>query len=477
MSNQKGKILRFQPTLKQDIAWEYLLDNETEELLFGGGAGGGKTWIGWEWLIYLANRYPDTSYFVARKTLKNLKKTTLRSFFKVCKFHGLKKDIHYKYQEQQSTITFPNGSWIDLVEVDFKPSDPEYEDLGSSEYTSGWIEEAGEVNFGAYDTLATRIGRRRNDEFNILAKLFITCNPSKNWLYRLFYKPFKAGTLSKRQKFLQSLIDDNPKNEKGYKNKLFNIKNQAKKQRLLYGNWEYDDDPSALMEYDAIVDLFTNTIEYDENDKWMTVDVARFGDDKTVLKCWQGLKVYKIIVREKQDTDATADLIDKVSKEDKIPRSHIIIDEDGIGGGVVDKLKGVKGFVANSSALEDKRVNIKQEERPNYRNLKAQCSYMLAEEVNSRRMLIDTKKVDWDSEQDIEEYIIEELEQIKERSVDDDSKRLEVLPKEKVKEAIGRSPDFADCLVMRMLGFLAREKQTGFKQHKPLRAGFAHKFR
>ena len=474
MSNQQGKIITIEPKYKQHLAWQILQDDITEELLFGGGGGGGKSWIGCEWLLYMATRFPETSYFIARKTLKNLKKTTLRTFFKVCSFHGLKKDVHYKYREQQSVISFPNGSWIDLLEVDYRPSDPEYEDVVSSEYTCGWIEEAGEVNFGGYDTLTTRIGRQKNDKYKILAKLLITCNPSKNWLYRTFYKQWKNKTLPERQKFLQSLVDDNPKNEKGYKTKLLNIKNQAKKQRLLYGNWEYDDDPSTLMEYDALVDLFTNTIDYDENDKWLVCDVARFGVDKTVIMLFKGLYVYKIVVREKQDTETTADLIDELLKDKKIPRSHCIIDEDGVGGGVVDKLKGVKGFVANSSALEDIRGDRK--EKPNYRNLKAQCSYMLAEEVNARRIFIDTN-VDWESEESIEDYIISELEQIKEKNVDDDSRKLEVLTKEDIKEAIGRSPDFADCLMMRMAGFLIRNIKTSVTTHKPIRAGFANKFR
>ncbi len=165
MSNQPNVKVRVEPTIKQDIAWGVLLDKETEEFLFGGGAGGGKSWLGWEWLIYMANTYPETGWFVARKTLKNLKKTTLRTFFKVCRYHKLKRDVHFKYNEQSAVITFPNGSWIDLLEVAFNPSDPDYEDLGSAEYTGGWLEEAGEINFGAYDTLSTRIGRQNNDKY------------------------------------------------------------------------------------------------------------------------------------------------------------------------------------------------------------------------------------------------------------------------------------------------------------------------
>ena len=48
----------------------------------------------------------------------------------------------------------------------------------------------------------------------------------------------------------------------------------------------------------------------------------------------------------------------------------------------------------------------------------------------------------------IKAQIIQELEQVKQYNMDKDGKR-QVLPKDKVKEIIGRSPDFADTLMMR----------------------------
>lgn len=437
------------------MAWQILLDDITEEFLFGGGAGGGKSWLGCEWLISMCVQYPDTRYFIARKRLKTLKQTTLRTFFKVCKKQGLKRDVHYRYREQQSVIEFiETGAAIDLLEVDLKPSDPEFEDLGSSEYTSGWIEEAGEVSFGAYDTLTSRIGRQSNDIYGILGKLFITCNPKKNWLYKMFYLLWKKSELPVNRQFLQSLVDDNPKNESGYRTKLLNLKNPNKKQRLLYGNWEYDDDPSVLIDFEAISDMFSNTVD-ENDDKYMTADIARYGDDRTVIKLWQGMRVYKVISRKKQSIPQTATLIRDTAREERIRYSNIVIDEDGVGGGVVDTLPGVRGFVANSSPLEDIRLDPRKDEIPNYANLKSQCSYMLADEVNERRIAVIPDSIDSDEDDiDFESLLTEELEQIRARYVDDDEKKLRVAPKPEVKEALGRSPDFADNMVMRMVFFL-----------------------
>lgn len=470
--------ITLRPTIKQDKAFEILEDHTTREFLFGGGAGGGKSWLGCEWLISMCLRYPNTKYFIARKRLKTIKQTTLVTFFKVCKSHGLKKDVHYKYKEQMSLIEFPQtGATIDLLEVDFKPSDPEYEDLGSSEYTSGWIEEAGEIHFGAYDTLSSRINRQLNDKYNVLGKLFVTANPKKNFLYKLFYKPWKDSKLPPNRAFLQSLVDDNPLGESGYREQLVNLKNQAKKQRLLYGNWEYDDDPAVLINFEAIADLFTNTTESSE-EKYLTCDVARFGSDLTVIKLWKGLRCFRVIIRRKQATNVTTDLIRSLAEEKKIPYSHIVIDEDGVGGGIVDSLPGVRGFVANSKPLEDIRIdpNIKDKDKPNFRNLKAQCAYMLAEEINNHRMAVKPKLVDFEEEIDFEEKLTEDLEQIRAKDVDNDDKKLDIISKEEVKESIGRSPDFGDNLIMRMIFFLNLPKPKGNNKvfiHRPKNNGFS----
>ena len=47
------------------------------------------------------------------------------------------------------------------------------------------------------------------------------------------------------------------------------------------------------------------------------------------------------------------------------------------------------------------------------------------------------------------QIIIEELEQVKQKSIDNDAKKG-IIPKDKVKQLIGRSPDFSDTLAMRM---------------------------
>ena len=65
------------------------------------------------------------------------------------------------------------------------------------------------------------------------------------------------------------------------------------------------------------------------------------------------------------------------------------------------------------------------------------------------------------AETEHKETIIQELEQVKRSNVDKDGK-LSIIPKEKVKELLGRSPDFSDALMMRMYFELIGNKEVFF---------------
>jgi hypothetical protein len=66
----------------------------------------------------------------------------------------------------------------------------------------------------------------------------------------------------------------------------------------------------------------------------------------------------------------------------------------------------------------------------------------MAERINRNELYLEC-----DSEE-VKQWIIEELEQVKQKELDSDLKKG-VVPKDKVKELIGRSPDFSDAIMMR----------------------------
>jgi len=219
--------------------------------------------------------------------------------------------------------------------------------------------------------------------------------------------------------------------DSGYLANLNRILSKNAKERLLKGNWEYDDDPDALCDYQNILAVFEND-QVKGGAKYLTADIARMGSDKAVIMVWEGYKVIEIVEFAISKTTLIQNTIQALRIKHGIPKNRCIGDEDGVGGGVIDNT-GIKGFVNNSTALNGE----------NYFNLQSQCCYKLAERIESNELYIEC---DLSNQQ--KEEITEELEQLKAYDSDGTGK-LKVLPKAKIKENIGRSPDYRDCLMMR----------------------------
>jgi phage terminase large subunit len=112
--------------------------------------------------------------------------------------------------------------------------------------------------------------------------------------------------------------------------------------------------------------------------------------------------------------------------------------------------------VNNSSPLEDFRGT-----KQNYRNLKSQCYFLLASKINLRQIAVKSMGAQQ------QELLTEELEQVRQKDMDKDGK-LAMEPKEEMKERLGRSPDYADALMMRMW-FDLNHSTSGMKpkQYRP----------
>jgi len=412
---------------KQENATYYLKDKFTNEMLYGGAAGGGKTALGCLWLMECCQKYPKSRWLMGRSKLKNLKETTLNTFFELAS--DLNITNQFTYNSQSNIIYWNNGSEILLKDLFLYPSDPNFDSLGSLEITGAFIDECNQIVYKAWQIVKSRI-RYKLDEFDLIPKILGTCNPAKNWTYKQFYSMYRKNTLPEHRKFIQALPKDNKHLHPSYLESLLQLDKNSK-ERLYFGNWEYDDDPATIIDMDAITDYFNPVHIIKGEDKYMTVDVARLGKDKTVFRIWEGwLCTYRYEIPKSKLTFAVQRAKELQSKHG-VSNSNTLADEDGVGGGFVDFL-GCKGFVNNSSPLNGE----------NYSNLKSQCSILMAKHIQARKTgenCIDN---------DVKDATSEEMEQVKIKDIDKDGK-LAIIPKEIVKEKIGRSPDDWDSIMMR----------------------------
>lgn len=413
--------------LKQEYATYYLKDSETSEVLYGGAAGGGKSAFGCMWLIECCQNYPGSRWLMGRSKLKTLKETTLKSFFEISSKLGI--SDQWIFNAQSNVIYFKNGSEIILKDLFLYPSDPEFDSLGSLEITGAFVDECNQLSFKAWEVVGSRI-RYRLNEFGLIPKILGTCNPAKNWVYKEFYKPFKEKTLKSYRKFIQALPTDNPHLHPSYLQSLLRM-NKNSRERLYYGNWEYDNDENALIEFDAITDYFNPSHITAGKDRYITIDVARKGKDKTVMRVWFGFLCVERVELKKQTLDVTVTKVKELQKKYGVSASSIIADEDGVGGGVVDFLK-CKGFLNNGKPFNGE----------NYENLKTQCSIKMAEKIQAREV------GELKASPDIIDIVTEEMEQVKRRDMDKDGK-IKIVRKDEIKQMIGRSPDEWDSIMMR----------------------------
>jgi len=413
--------------IKQEHATYFLNDAITEEVLYGGAAGGGKSAFGVLWLIQNCQLYPKTRWLMGRSKLKSLKETTLNTFFELTS--QLELGGQFVFNASSNIITWKNGSEIILKDLFLYPSDPNFDNLGSLEITGAFVDECNQITYKAWQIVKSRI-RYKLHEFNLIPKMLGTCNPAKNWTYKEFYKPNRDKNLEPYRQFIKALPKDNPHLHPSYLQSLLRLDKNSK-ERLYFGNWEYDDDPATLIDQDSISDYWNPNHILPVGQKYMTIDVARKGKDKTVFRVWHGwLCIYRFSI-DKSGLDVVVNKAKELQLKHHISLSNVIADEDGVGGGVIDFLK-CKGFVNNSRPLNDE----------NYDNLKSQCSIKMALKITNKEV------GELCTDDNVKEITSEEMEQVKIKDIDKDGKQG-VISKDKVKELIGRSPDEWDSIMMR----------------------------
>lgn len=409
-------------------------DDSITEIIYGGGKGGAKSFTGCKLIFHDALVYAGTYYFIARKELNDLRKFTIPSIHECFADWGLRLSDYAKYNGQDNYYQMTNGSRVYLIDAKYMPGDKEYMRFGSMQMTRGWIEEAGELEEAAKQNLSATVGRMLNDKYKLVPKILQTCNPSKNYLYR-DYKAWKEGKLEPYKKFIRALVTDNKSISPAYVENLYKVLSPTQKKRLIDGEWEYDDDPLVMMEYNKILELFTNEFILPSPNKYMTCDIAYEGSDIFVVGIWDGLVLKKIYAKDKISEVAVPKWIQELRLKHAIPLSHVLYDADGIKKFVKQSAESGTLYGATEFHNGGKPVDV------GYYNLKTECYYKLAELVNGNKIFI--------AESDYRKQIIEELEQIRKRENDDD-KKLKIESKEDLKLRLGRSPDFADMLMMRM---------------------------
>jgi hypothetical protein len=261
----------FKPSKKQYEVWKAITEHDSPYtmVLAGGAAGGGKSYLGSVWLITSCLKYPNWRAVVARKTLKSLKESTLNTILSILDTW----EVPYNFNQKDLIINFEhNGSCIILKEMADIPSDPTFSRFGSSEYSCAFVDEVDQISKKAVEVLSSRL-RWKVSEYGTEGRMLMSTNPSINWVRDRFVQDSdgQPPVLKSYEKYIPFSVFDNPdKNFRdAYVKQLERLTDQAERERLLYGNWDYVDANDAVFysgfnpRKNLVSDLYKN--KYDPN--------------------------------------------------------------------------------------------------------------------------------------------------------------------------------------------------------------------
>ena len=203
------------------------------------------------------------------------------------------------------------------------------------------IEEASGVADEIIEVIEGALAGRR-------ARLLMVGNPVRN-------TGFFARSHHQERSFYTTLhfrCDDSPIPAADYRERLekkYGVNSNIVRVRA-DGEFPKQDDDVLIPLEAAEAALLRDPVETDFTGGILGVDVARFGDDRTCLVLRKGRQVGLIEVYAKQDTMATVGHVMRL--HEKYNLSRINVDVDGLGGGVVDRLKELRAPVRGVHALE-----------------------------------------------------------------------------------------------------------------------------
>lgn len=231
--NCRAKEVKRRMELNITKKQQQFIDATASEVLFGGAAGGGKSYGQLVDAFLFALRYPSSKQLIFRRTFAELEKSLIR----------VANDIYprsvYKYNSGKHTGTFRNGSIIDFGYCDKESDVYQYQ---SAEYDIIRFDELTHFTKEMYVYMLSRV-RGTN---GYPKQLKSSTNPGgigHTWVKERFIDIGEPNAEHDDKIFIPSRVQDNlflMKNDPGYVKRLEKL-SEKDKRALLYGDWDIFD--------------------------------------------------------------------------------------------------------------------------------------------------------------------------------------------------------------------------------------------
>lgn len=397
--------------------------------LFGGAMGGGKTAALINEAIQLSLDYPGNFGLLIRKTWPSFKDTVLPQLEKFLPLELVK-----KWNHTDKIIILKNNSKIRYGGLGDDPK-KDWRKFMSGEYGFIAIDQVEEFTEKEFEMLATRLRLKLP---GIRHFFLMTCNPSEGWLKERFIERNLPNHI-----FIPSLPEDNKANLlEDYMERMREILPPELQRAFLEGDWTVLSSKNHVFEYKLLQEAMKREVERGRPIA-IGVDVARSGSDETVIAVREGLRAEIFSIARGHDTMRTVGEIWRCVYERLYPvwgkglsEFSIIVDADGIGAGVFDRLKEQK---REKEQMLNAKINLveihgagRSDNPTQFKNLRAQIHWGFRELLpvvslpDSHELLSQFLSITYDIHS---------------------SGQIQIKSKEKIREELGRSPDRAEAII------------------------------
>lgn len=324
-------------------------------LLYGGAKGGGKSVLGCRWMLtealkliddfgLLPSNEPLAIGFIGRNRATDFEKTTLETW---------KREIPsalYRINERKheiviaETVKYFYGGFDNREDI---------EKFNSAEYCRNFVDQAEECDPEPMGFLRATLRLKINGQIPVY-RMLLTANPAQCWLKQEYVKcpPGQNGNY-----FIPALPSDNPYLPPTYMTTLRNSFTHRPEMLAAYieGSWD------AITGTDVII--LDRWVEASHSQrfigkilhKFIAADIARFGDDRTVIQYMEETDIIEKEIYGQRDASWTAGKLAEMARRHLLEDGStptIVIDADGLGGPIADFLKhwGFETYEIHSAA-------------------------------------------------------------------------------------------------------------------------------
>lgn len=421
-----------------------------------GGAGSGKSVAVAQDFIDRAGSDGRVRVLVLRKVYRTCRHSTFKLFTDILRDLGRLSQVQVNKQEM--SIVFPSGGEIIHAGLD------DVEKLKSiSGITHIWVEEATELDFPLTEDqepdLAQVDLRLRGVAQDLRPSITLTFNPTQQAARLFDYVGVSTADLPTRghrhyddgRVYVQhTTYRDNPFVEADYVAVFARLGGvmQAVYER---GELVAVDAPDQLIRYEWVKAAFERAPADAAHDgrQRLACDVARFGDDETVIGRFEGWTLVAAEAATGEKTTSTGRRLVSLAREHAVPAELVAVDSVGVGGGAWDAADdeglAFTEIVAGASPLE--YVRDFSAEWPDFNNLRSQMWFYLRVQMEAGRVAF-AQTLPGDVKRKLQEDLLAP------RYRYGQERRIEVEPKDGrskawgIKQRLGRSPDYGDMLAM-----------------------------